>query len=200
MISNFFVGVWAFIRPYKWWWAGGAGGVVVAGAVAGVVMFGGFFGPSGTAICTAALTHAKAFGVVPYDASLSNHDAKKTKIDKRRQCEASDGDTPDDHYVMTVDLKCDKIPADKDGTYDKDGKCVELYGVARADGLSTYQVRQVPNDADDTPAQAAAALPAVDAAPAGASDANAPETLDTEDAPPASGQGAPPPDQQPQQQ
>lgn len=152
-VSEVFAAVLGSMKAHKWWWAGG-GGVTVVAIAAAVVLFGGFLGPSGNLICTATLDSARNFGVIPYTASLANTDAKTTDVKNRRVCQAqADGDT----YNLTVDLTC------KDSTRIKKGECTKLYSVARTDGLSTYQVRQVPPDDEAAvvppPGSNAAALP-----------------------------------------
>jgi hypothetical protein len=126
----------ASIQTHKWWWAGG-GGAAVAAIAAVVIVFGGFLGPSGKAICTAALEHARDYGVVPNTAALANMDAARTDVRNRRLCTAQAGGNK---YNLTVDIACKDV---------KKKDCVALYSVARDDGLSTYQVRQVPDDDQD---------------------------------------------------
>ena len=134
--------VLATTKTHKWWWAGG-GGVTLAAIIAVVVVFGGFFGPSGKAICAIALDRARSYGVVPSGASLVNFDAKKDdQVKDRRQCTAEAGE---DKFVMSVDLTCKDL---------KKADCLSLYAVERADGLSTYQKRK------EEPDETEAALPA----------------------------------------
>ena len=132
----------ASIQAHKGWWAGGGGAEVVEIAAA-VIVFGGFFGPSGKAICTVALEHARDYGVVPSNTVLASTSAKGTDVDNRRVCTAEAGT---DKYNMTVDLACKDM---------KNKDCIALYSVAREDGLTTYQVRQVPDDDADAPTAAA---------------------------------------------
>jgi hypothetical protein len=133
----------ATTKTHKWWWAGGGGATLVA-VIALVIVFGGFFGPSGKAICTATLERARAFGVVPSTASLADNVAKKDdQVSGRRLCTAQAGE---DKYVMSVDLTCNDM---------KKGNCISLYAVERADGLSTYQQRK------EEPEESAAVLPPV---------------------------------------
>lgn len=135
------------LKTHRWWWAGGGGAVLVVVAAVLVVVYGGFFGPSGKAICSAALTDARDYGVVPPDAALVSNEAKKTDLDNRRVCTAQSGN---DQYLLTIDVTCDKV---------SDRACHSLYAVAHADGLSTYQVRSVP---DDQTAAEASEIPPVD--------------------------------------
>ena len=143
--------VLASVPRCKWWWAGGGGAAVVVIAAL-VVVFGGFFGPSGKAICTTALEHARDYGVIPATATLANTDAKSTDVENRRLCTARAGGN---EYRLTADITCKDM---------KNKDCIALYSVERADGLSTYQVRQVPDDDQD------AAIPA-DAGNAGGGEA-----------------------------
>jgi hypothetical protein len=173
-VSQIIAAVLGSMKTHKWWWAGGAGATVVA-VVAAVLVFGGFFGPSGKLICTATLDSARNFGVVPYSASLANTDAKKTDVKDRRVCQAlADGDT----YNLTVDLTC------KDSKGLKKGTCTKLYSVERADGLSTYQIRQVPPDEENE----AAVVPPAN--PATAQDGAAQSPIDNSDVQPVTGAAA----------
>ena len=135
-IAKLLASLQASVQTHKGWWAGGGGAAIIV-IVAAVVVFGGFFGPSGKAICTVALEHARDYGVVPNTVTLANTDAKRTDVENRRQCTAQSGS---DNYTMTVDLTCKDM---------KNKDCVVLYSVAREDGLTTYQVRQVPDDEAD---------------------------------------------------
>ncbi len=138
-IAKLLASLQASIETHKMWWAGGGGAVLVV-IVALVVAFGGFFGPSGKAICTVALDDARDYGVVPNTASLANSKAKSTDDEDRKQCTAESGS---DVYTLTVDLTCKDV---------KNKDCIALYSVQRADGLTTYQVRQVPDDDADASA------------------------------------------------
>ena len=140
-MSKLLATILASIKTHKWWWAGGGGAAVVAVAAA-VIVFGGFFGPSGKAICTVALEHARDYGVVPTTATLANTEAKSTDVRNRRVCTAQAGGND---YNLTVDVTCKDM---------KNKDCIALYSVERADGLSTYQVRQVPDDDADAAADA----------------------------------------------
>jgi hypothetical protein len=146
-VSKLLSAIQASIRTHKGWWAGGGGAAVVAIAAA-VIVFGGFFGPSGKTICTVALEHARDYGVVPNNTALANTEAKSTDVRNRRVCTAQAGDdtyniTADVITADTAELKC----RNKDVTKNKE--CIALYSVARSDGLTTYQVRQVPDDDAD---------------------------------------------------
>ncbi len=133
--SRLLATIMASMKTHKWWWAGGGGAAVVA-IVAAVIVFGGFLGPSGKAICTVALAHARDYGVLPSSATLANTEAKSTDVRNRRLCTAqADGN----NYNLTADIACKDM---------KNKDCVALYSVERADGLSLYQVRQVPDDED----------------------------------------------------
>jgi len=140
-MSKLLAAILASIKTHKWWWAGGGGAAVVAVAAA-VIVFGGFLGPSGKAICTMALERARVYGVIPNTAILANTDAKSTDVRNRRVCTAQAGGND---YNLTVDVTCKDM---------KKKDCIALYSVERADGLSTYQVRQVPNDDTDAAADA----------------------------------------------
>jgi len=81
------------------YWIGGA--VVVAG-VAALLVFGGLFGPSGKAICTASLDQARAFGVISPSAVLGSSSAKSTDVKNRKSCIAKVGE---DTYTLVADIK-----------------------------------------------------------------------------------------------
>lgn len=171
-LANLFEALLQSLKAHKWWWAGGgtAAILVIAAGVAYSVYGESWFGPSGKTICTAALSDARDYGVVPNDSALASNEAKQTKVDGRRICTAQSGS---DTYLITADVTCKKI---------KDGKCLTLYAVERSDGLSTYQVRSVPDDetaADVPPVDAGgsqqsdqAAAPPAQAAPAAAQSAS----------------------------
>jgi hypothetical protein len=158
-ISKLLSAIRASIQTHKWWWAGGGGAAVVAIAAA-VIVFGGFFGPSGKAICTVALEHARDYGVIPSTAILANTEAKSMDVRNRRLCTAQAGGN---NYNLTVDVTCKDM---------KKKDCIALYSVERSDGLSTYQVRQVPDDDADA---------AVDAGNAGGGAQNAGATQNAGD-------------------
>ncbi|HEY0282332.1 MAG TPA: hypothetical protein VGC27_06895 [Rhizomicrobium sp.] len=150
--SELLAAVQASVKTHKGWWAGGGGAAAVAIAAV-VILFGGFLGPSGKDICTVALEHAREYGVLPGSATLASTTAKSTDERNRRLCTAKVGDdiyniTADVIRTDTADLKCKS----KDVTKNKN--CIALYSVAREDGLTTYQVRQVPDDDADVPAVA----------------------------------------------
>ena len=153
-MSKLLAAILASMKTRKWWWAGGGGAALVAIAAA-VVVFGGFFGPSGKAICTVAVEHARDYGIIPPSAVVSNAGGKSTDVKNRRLCTAS---ANGNSYNILADLvtgdttevKCKNI---KDITKSKD--CIALYSVERSDGLSMYQVRQVPDDDTDVPVDAA---------------------------------------------
>ena len=185
-------------RTHSWWWLGGGGGVVVA-AVLAVLVFGGFFGPSGRAICQASLDQARQYGVVPFNAKLSSSSAKSTDVDGRKSCTAS---ADDQTYTMLVDVKKEDADHKKCKDFKKQHDCLALFSVANAQGMMTYQYRQPPDDDQD----AAMAPPAAGGSDASLADPNAPATAtDNSDAlTPATGdsdlQTAPAGDsQQPQQ-
>lgn len=142
----------ASIKAHKWIWAGG--GVVVVAGVAALLIFGGLFGPSGHAICKVAVQRARDYGTIPMSATQDSS-AKRTDVADRKSCDAS---ANGEKYTITADLKCKDL---------KNPDCLPIYSVERSDGLSLYQVRTVPDDAD-TPMPVAA-----DGAGAGA-DAGAP--------------------------
>lgn len=123
------------IKAHKWIWAGSGAAVVAVAVVAGLY-FGGFFGPSGRAICKVAVDRAKAYGALTPSAKQDGS-AKRTDVNDRKTCMVADGS---DKYVVTVDLKCKDL---------KNDDCLPIYSVEREDGLSLYQVRTVPNDAED---------------------------------------------------
>jgi hypothetical protein len=137
----------ASLKTHKGWWAGGGGIVVVAVAAVLVVTYGGFFGPSGKGICTAVLKDATSYGVLPGDATLVGDEAKKTDVKDHRVCTAQTGNNK---YLITAAITCSKV---------SDGKCVTLYAVESSDGLSTYQLRHVP---DDETAAVSGEIPPVD--------------------------------------
>ena len=170
--------VLATTKTHKWWWAGGGGATLVA-IVALVVVFGGFFGPSGKAICTATLERASAYGVIPTSASLANNEAKKDdQVSGRRLCTAQVGE---DKFILSVDLTCNDM---------KNADCLSLYAVERSDGLSTYQKRK--EEPDDgaafvpPPVEQAAAPPSAVEAPAAPADSTAPPA-DSGTSPPDAG-------------
>ena len=167
----------ASTKTHKMFWAGGAGGVLIV-AIAAIVVFGGFFGPSGNVICTATLTQAREFGVISPTATLASSSAKSTDVNDRKECTAQVGN---DTYVLLTDVKAVDSEQKKCRDFAKQPGCVKLYSVARSDGMTTYQVRQIPPDQTDeailaSEGQAGAPPPAAGAGQA-APDSSA---LDTE--------------------
>ena len=135
----------ATTKTHRMWWAGGAGGVVVV-ALAAIVAFGGFFGPSGKLICTATLNQAHEYGVIAPEATLASNSAESTDVTDRRKCTAQVGN---DTYVLLVNLQAEDIEHKKCKDFDKQPGCIKLYSVARSDGMTTYQVREIPPDQTD---------------------------------------------------
>lgn len=145
-------------------WAGA--GVLAVVAIGAGLYFGGVFGFSGRDICTATLKQAKDFGVISPSAELASFSAKSAEGGKgRKSCSAKSGD---DLFTLLADLK--KEDQDKKPCKDlkKQNSCVALYSVARADGMTTYQVREIPpNETDEAlaaqqPPQAAPGAPGAD--------------------------------------
>jgi hypothetical protein len=177
-----------------YWYAGGGGVAVVA--IAAIVFFGGFFGPSGRDICTAALTQAKDYGVISPSATLASTSAKSTDVKARRQCTAqADSDT----FTILADIKTETADHKKCKDMKTPG-CVAIYSVARSDGMTTYQVREIPPG--ETDEALAASQPQVPpppgAAPAADSDAGGLDSETTTDnssaasSPPAQPSGSQP--------
>lgn len=204
--------VLATTQTHKWWWVGGAGGLVAVALIA-IVVFGGFLGPSGKAICTATLKQAQDFGVLSPSSTLASSSAKSTDVAGRKSCTAQSGD---DTYVLLVDVKNEDGEHKKCKDFDKQSNCIKLYSVARSDGMTTYQVREIPPDQTDEAILAGQGQSATPPAPgggnAGASEPgglDAPTSVDNgggpsptpEQAPPDQGtpDQAPPSNDQPQQ-
>ena len=125
------------------WWIGGV--VVIAAAAA--VVFGGLLGPSGAAVCTASLNQARDFGVISPSATLDSTSAKAVDGKNRKSCVARVGD---DTYTLVADIKNVDNAHKACRDYVKQQGCIALYSVARSDGMTTYQVRQIPpNDTDE---------------------------------------------------
>lgn len=123
------------IKSHKWIWIGGAVVVVAAAAVA-TLWLSGVFGPSGRAVCKISVERARDYGTLPPGAQPEGS-TKSTDVSGRKSCIAkADGDT----YTVTVDIKCKDL---------KNADCLPIYSVERDDGMSFYQVRQIPNDGDD---------------------------------------------------
>jgi hypothetical protein len=126
----------------KWNWL--AGLITVCGLVA-LMIYTGTFGPSGKAVCTATLNQARDFGVLSPSAKLASDSADSTGVRGRKSCTAKVGE---DTYTLDVDVKAEDVEHQRCRDYVKQPGCVALYRVARADGMTTYQVREIP--ADDT--------------------------------------------------
>lgn len=123
------------------------GGVVVLAGVAAFVVFGGLLGPSGKMVCTATLNQARDFGAIAPSAVLDSTSAKSTDVKNRKSCTAKVGE---DSYTLTVDLKNEDTEHKRCRDYVKQSGCVALYSVARSDGVTTYQVREIPpNETDE---------------------------------------------------
>ena len=181
-------------QPMPWMIGGGA---VAVAAIAAVVVFGGFFGPSGKDICMASLNQARDFGVLSPSADLASNSAKSTDVKNRKQCSVKVGD---DTFTLLTDVKTEDATHKKCTDCKKQSGCVALYSVARSDGMTTYQVREIPPDETDEAlaAQSPPPPPLPGAAPAAAADSGG---LDTDTAVDNSGgaQGTPaqaPPPQQ----
>jgi hypothetical protein len=174
------------------------GGVVGVAAIAAVVVFGGFLGPSGKDICMASLTQARDFGVIAPSASLVSNSAKSTDVNNRKQCSVqADGET----FTLLADVKSEDTAHKVCKDFKKQTGCIALYSVARSDGMTTYQVRQIPPDETDEALAAQSPPPPLPgAAPAAAAD---PGGLDTDTAVdnsgPAQGTAAQTPPPAPQQ-
>lgn len=199
MVQGVVSGVLATTKtnPKAWMIGGGVGAVA---AIVAVLFLTGVFGPSGKAICTAALDQAKDYGVISPSATLASNSAKSTDVKNRKSCTAQvDSDT----FILQADLKTEAT--DKKPCKDmKQPGCVALYSVARSDGVTTYQVRQIPPDETDEALAASEGQqvpPPPGAAPPSGSDAGAIDTetaTDNSAAGSAPAQSAPPSDQ-PQQ-
>jgi hypothetical protein len=134
----------ATTKTHKWYWVGGGSAAGVA-LIAVILVFGGILGPSGKQICTATLSQAKDFGVISPSASLASNSAKSTGVADRRACTAQVGE---ETYTLLVDLKAVDREQRKCRELKQPG-CVALYSVARSDGMTTYQVREIPPDETD---------------------------------------------------
>jgi uncharacterized Zn finger protein (UPF0148 family) len=137
--------VLATTTTHKWWWVGGGSGALVV-VVLAVLFFTGVFGPSGAAICKATLAQAKDFGVISQSASLASNSAKSTDVDGRKQCSADAGS---ENFVLLVDVKNEDAEHKTCKDFAKQADCIKLYSVARSDGMTTYQVREIPPDQTD---------------------------------------------------
>lgn len=128
-------------KPGYW-----VGGLVIV-AAAGLAVFGGIFGPSGKTICTATLDQAKSFGVISPSAVLEATSAKSTDVKNRKSCTVKVGD---ETYTLTADIKSIDNAHKACRDYVKQQGCIALYSAKRADGTTTYQVREIPpNDTDE---------------------------------------------------
>jgi hypothetical protein len=173
------------------------GGLVVV-AIAGLAVFGGLFGPSGKTICTATLDQAKSFGVISPSAVLEATSAKSTDVKNRKSCTAKVGD---ETYTLTADIKSVDNAHKACRDYVKQQGCIALYSAKRADGTTTYQVREIPpNDTDEALAkEGVLGLPAGAGNGGGGETAAAPGGLDSETAVDNSGGMQSAPAQAPQQ-
>lgn len=130
----------ATFQTHKTYWIGGGSAVAVVAIAAGLY-FGGVFGLSGRDICMATLTQARDFGVISPSAELASSSAKSTDVKGRKSCTASAGG---ETYTLLVDLKKEDAAHAKCKDLKKQNSCVALYSVARADGMTTFQVREIP--------------------------------------------------------
>ncbi len=172
----------ASIKTHKWWWAGG-GGALLAAVIAAVVVFGGFLGPSGKTVCTVGLQQAKDFGVISPSATLAGTSAESTDVKDRKKCSAQVGE---EVFVIQADIKTEDSEHKKCRDYDKQSGCIMVYSVARTNGMTTYQVREIPPDETDEAIEAAEkqAAESGGGGPAGAPAAGASDSgaIDTETA------------------
>jgi len=196
----------ASAKTHIWYWAGGA---VAVAAIAAVLVFGNVFGPSGRAVCTATLNQARDFGVISPSAVLASTSAKSTDVKNRKSCAAKVGE---DTFTLTADIKTEDNDHKKCKDYVKQNSCIQLYSVARSDGMTTYQVREIPPGETDEALANEGVLPTPQAvapnaaAPSGAPPAAASGGFDTETAvdnsssmQSAPAQSAPPPQEAPPQ-
>ena len=160
-----------------------AGGVIAVAAIAAVLVFGNVFGPSGRAVCTATLNQARDFGVISPSAVLASTSAKSTDVKNRKSCAATVGE---DTYTLTADIKTEDAAHKKCKDYVKQGGCVQLYSVARSDGMTTYQMREIPPGETDEALANEGVLPTPQAV---APNAAAPAGEPTAGEPPAGAQG-----------
>ena len=172
----------ASAKTHIWYWIGGGVAVV---AIAAVLVFGNLFGPSGRAVCTATLNQARDFGVISPSAVLASTSAKSTDVKNRKSCSATVGG---DTYMLTADIKTEDVEHKKCKDYVKQGSCVQLYSVARSDGMTTYQVREIPPGETDEALANEGVLPTPQAvapnaaAPGGVPGGGASGGIDTETA------------------
>lgn len=119
-----------------WWWMHGTHKTVVAAKRPNLL---GVMGDTVTAldttlpdkdkICSASLTRALDFGILPPGASLASQEAKEGQPEGRYTCEAQG---VDGKYSLIVDASC---PGSQDKT------CFALDSVRRDDGAVVYQRR-----------------------------------------------------------
>lgn len=145
------------------------GGVVGVAAIAAAVVFSGLLGPSGKDICMASLNQARDFGVLSPSATLASNTAKSADVKNRKQCSVqADGET----FTLLADVKSEDAAHKTCKDFKKQPGCVALYSVARSDGMTTYQVREIPPDETDEALAAQSPPPpaAPGAAPGAAAD------------------------------
>jgi hypothetical protein len=82
------------------------------------------------ALCTAALDHAKAFGIVPNYGKLSGPGLQLTTVKGRYACTAATSVT---RYTILSDLLCRDL---------RDQRCTALYSVLQQDGTILYRRQQ----------------------------------------------------------
>ncbi len=191
--SNFLDAILATTQSHRTYWFAG-GGVVAVAAIAAIVVFGGFLGPSGKDICMASLNQAREFGVISPNATLASSSAKSTDVKNRKQCSVqADGET----FTLLADVKTEDAVQKKCKDFKKQSGCVALYSVARSDGMTTYQVREMPPDETDEALAAQSPPPPAPgaAAPAAAADAGGLDTDTAVDNTGAAPAQTPPPQQ-----
>lgn len=133
------------VKKNKWGWL--IGSVLAVGGVVGLMLLGGAFGPSGATVCTVSLKQAKDFGVISQSASLDSSSASSTDVKNRKSCAAKVGE---ETFTLTADIKSIDANNMKCRDYLKQPGCIKLYSVARNDGMTTYQVREIPpNETDE---------------------------------------------------
>lgn len=119
-----------------WWWMHGTHKTVVAakrpnllGVMGDTVRALDTTLPDKDKICSASLTRALDFGILPPGASLASQEAKEGQPEGRYTCEAQG---VDGKYSLIVDASC---PGSQDKT------CFALDSVRRDDGAVVYQRR-----------------------------------------------------------
>lgn len=133
------------VKKNKWGWL--IGSVLTVGVVVGLMVLGGAFGPSGATFCTATLKQAKDFGVISQSASLDSSSASSSDVKNRRSCVAKVGE---ETFTLAADIKSIDANNVKCRDYLKQPGCIKLYSVARSDGMTTYQTREIaPNETDE---------------------------------------------------